>query len=113
MISVVNKYKHTPSSMDVYIGRGSALGNPYTGSKSVKNNKAEYQCESREAAIAKYEEYLILAISEKNRYICDELNKIWSKAKSGDVNLVCFCNPKACHGDIIKKLIEDKVPIEV
>lgn len=99
--------------MDVYIGRGSALGNPYTGSRALKNTKAEYQCESRESAIDKYKEYLILAISEKNRYICDELNKIWSKAKSGDVNLVCFCNPKACHGDIIKKLIEDKFPIKV
>jgi len=113
VISVINKYKHTPSSIDVYIGRGSALGNPYTGSKSVKNTKAEYQCDTREVAIAKYEEYLKLAISENNRYICDELNKIWSKAKSGDVNLVCFCKPKACHGDIIKKLIEAKFPIKV
>jgi len=30
-------------------------------------------------------------------------------AKTGDVNLVCFCKPKACHGDIIKKLIEEKL----
>tara|TARA_R110000868_G_scaffold115997_6_gene309362 strand:+ start:8109 stop:8438 length:330 start_codon:yes stop_codon:yes gene_type:complete len=107
MISVVNKYKHTPTSTDVYIGRGSALGNPYTGSKSVENTKAEYQCESREVAIAKYKEYLMLAISEKNRYICDELNKIWLMAKSSDINLVCFCKPKPCHGDIIKKVIEN------
>jgi hypothetical protein len=30
MITVVNKYKHTPTENDVYIGRGSALGNPFT-----------------------------------------------------------------------------------
>ena len=28
---------------------------------------------------------------------------------SGDVNLVCFCKPKSCHGDIIKMIIENKI----
>ena len=109
MINVVNKYKHEPSNNDVYIGRGSPLGNPFTGSKKVENTKAAFQCSSREKAIEKYENYLRLAIYENDSYICNEMNRIWKMAKTGDVNLVCFCKPKACHGDIIKKLIEEKL----
>jgi len=33
MITVVNKYKHVPTRDDVYIGRGSILGNPYSSIK--------------------------------------------------------------------------------
>ena len=109
MINVVNKYKHEPSNNDVYIGRGSPLGNPFTGSKKVENTKATFQCSSREEAIENYEKYLRLAIYENDSYICNEMNRIWRMAKTGDVNLVCFCKPKACHGDIIKKLIEEKL----
>ena len=98
-----------PSNNDVYIGRGSPLGNPFTGSKKVENTKAVFQCSSREEAIEKYENYLRLAIYENDSYICNEMNRIWKMAKTGDVNLVCFCKPKACHGDIIKKLIEEKL----
>lgn len=85
------------------------VGNPFTGSKKLEDTKAEFQCASREEAIESYENYLRLAISNKNNYICQELNKIHKMAKLGDVNLVCFCKPKACHGDIIKKLIEEKL----
>ena len=109
MINVVSKYKHEPSNNDVYIGRGSPLGNPFTGSKKVENTKAAFQCSSREEAIEKYEQYLRLAIYKNDSYICNEMNRIWKMAKTGDVNLVCFCKPKACHGDIIKKLIEEKL----
>lgn len=109
MINVVNKYKHEPSNNDVYIGRGSPLGNPFTGSKNVENTKATFQCSSREEAIKSYENYLRVAISNKNSYICNEMNRIWKMAKTGDVNLVCFCKPKTCHGDIIKKLIGEKL----
>ena len=55
MIQVVNKYQHTPTDADVYIGRGSSLGNPFTGSKELANTKAEFQCSCREEAIASYE----------------------------------------------------------
>lgn len=108
MIRVVHKYKHTPSSNDVKIHRGFPLGNPYT-SKELSNTKAEYQADSVDDSIQKYEAYLRLKISEKDKTICDELNRIYLKAKAGDVNLVCFCVPKKCHGDIIKAIVDEKV----
>jgi hypothetical protein len=107
-ITVVNKYKQAPTDNDVYIGRGSVLGNPYT-SMEVGKTKAEFQCESREESVSKFREYLLLKIEEKDKSVCSELNRIYRLAKHGEVNLVCFCKPKSCHGDIIKEIIEDKL----
>jgi len=42
-------------------------------------------------------------IKKKDKKICDELNRIYNLK---EVNLVCFCKPKSCHGDIIKEIIE-------
>ena len=104
MITVVNKYKHIPTENDVYIGRGSVLGNPFTSIKD-KVTKAEFICEDREQSIESFREYLKLKISQKDRKICDELNRIY---KMKEVNLICFCKPKSCHGDVIKEVISAK-----
>ena len=51
---VVNKYKE---DYDVYIGRGSYWGNPYTHIKD-KETKASFTVKTREESISKYREYL-------------------------------------------------------
>lgn len=110
MIEVVNKYKHQATANDIYIGRGSALGNPYTGSKQVSQTKATYQAKDREDAIAKYGEWLDQQIHQQNMDVVEQLNAIWRSVKAGEtVYLVCFCKPKACHGDVIRKVIESKL----
>lgn len=53
MTKVVNKYKE---SYDIYIGRGSKWGNPYS---HQSNTKAQYVVATREEAITKYREYLL------------------------------------------------------
>jgi len=106
MISVVNKYKHKPTKNDIYIGRGSILGNPFS---YLKGTKALYIVESREIAIEKYEIWLRDKIKNKDIEICKMLNEIWLKAKKEDINLICYCFPKLCHGDIIKKIIEENL----
>lgn len=108
MINVVSKYKHKEMLSDVYIGRGSVLGNPYTSIKG-KKTLAEFNVETREDSILEFEKYLHREIEKGNREICNELNAIWKKAKKGDVNLICYCKPKSCHGDIIKSIIESKL----
>lgn len=83
---VVNKYKEP---YDVYIGRGSVWGNPYT-----------VQAYSRELCIAMYEQYIRQRLhQEPDLY----LQLLELKGKT----LGCFCKPKACHGDILIKLIEE------
>lgn len=108
-LKVVNKHTHKPTNNDFYVGRGSVLGNPFTGSKNIKETKALYQCSSREEAVEKYREYLLEKIQNKDIAICNELNKIYQKVKNNEkVFLVCFCKPKMCHGDVIRDIILSK-----
>lgn len=108
MIYVVNKHNHKPTVNDFYIGRGSPLGNPYTH-LSLETTMANFQAGSREESIDLFENYIDEKIKQKDQIICDELNRIYLKAKTDDVYLVCFCKPKNCHGNIIKKIIDSKL----
>jgi len=75
---------------DVYIGRGSKWGNPFSHKEGTL---AEHVVGSREEAIAKYEEYLL-----SNQELVDALPELKGKV------LGCWCKPKACHGDVLLKL---------
>lgn len=88
----------------VYVGRGSALGNPF----SHKTSKYEtVQVSSRKEAIEKYEEYIL----EKIKYRCAENSAIQecvSKLiKHRRLVLGCYCAPLACHGDVLARVILD------
>ena len=79
---------------DVYIGRPSPWGNPFSDKpKSI----AEVKTETREEAIACYEEYL-----RQN----PELIERAKRELKGKV-LGCWCKPKACHGDILAKIANE------
>lgn len=104
MITVVNKYKHTPTPNDVYIGRGSPYGNPYS---HMSNTTALYRVANRDEAVDKYREY-ILEEREWNQELANNLNELAYKADGKDINLVCFCAPKRCHGDVLKELLESE-----
>lgn len=106
MIFVVNKKNHIPTPSDFYIGRGSPLGNPYIFQKSKFGPP---NCSSREEAIELYKKYLVDKIEKHDRIICEELNRIYNAEKNGDVYLVCFCYPLACHGAIISDIIQKKI----
>jgi hypothetical protein len=95
-INVVNKYNHTPSTNYIYIGRGTALGNPFPITTK----------DDRDAVCNKYENYL----KNLKPSMKAQLNSIVNLGREhGEVNLVCFCAPKRCHGDSIKALIESKL----
>lgn len=110
MITVVNKYKHIPTNNDIYIGRGSVLGNIFTSIQDRKT-KAEFICKDLDESIEKHKNKLLQDISNKDIEVCKELNKIYSMSLKGEVNLVCFCKPKKCHGDTIKEIIESHIKI--
>ncbi len=95
MTKVVNKYKER---YDVYIGRGSIFGNPYTHIKN-KNTKAEFIVNTREEAVEKYRKYFYNKINADKNFK-NEVLKLKNKT------LGCFCKPKACHGDIIVEYLE-------
>ena len=84
-MKVFNKKNKDAPDGCVYIGRGSPYGNPYRIGPHG----------SREDVIRKYEDYL-RASPTLQRLILERL-----KGK----NLVCYCAPRPCHGDVIIKFI--------
>ena len=97
-INIVNKYKHEPEVADVYIGKGSALGNPYAhaGMSKIK----------RDEVCDKYEVLLRDKYTNSDAMKA-QLNHIYKVHQQfGHVNLVCFCKPfNRCHGESIKRLM--------
>jgi len=93
MTIVVNKNKEP---FDIYIGRGSKWGNPFTHIKN-KETKAEFIVDSRSEAITKYKEW-----------ISNQPELLNALEELRDKRLGCFCKPKACHGDILVELLQQK-----
>lgn len=106
-IKVLNKY-HISENIKLpnktYIGRGSIFGNPYSHLNTISLFK-KYRCKTREEAINKYELYLSEQFKSDPRLSNAILDLVEKYIKGEELNLICFCKPKACHGDIIKQLI--------
>lgn len=79
---------------DVYIGRGSKWGNPFTHLKS--KTLATYKVETREEAIYEYENWV-----KTQPELMNSLHELKGKV------LGCFCKPLPCHGDILAKLADN------
>lgn len=90
---VVNRYKEP---FDVYIGRGSKWGNPYS---HLDNTKAEHRVTTVEEAIEGYRMQLMRQIATL-QITTRDLLELEGKT------LGCFCKPKPCHGDVIVDMIE-------
>lgn len=86
--TIVNKHHKLP--YDVYIGRGSPFGNPYVIGVDG----------TREEVISKYIEYFNARVEQEEDF---KKSVLALKGK----RLACFCHPKACHGDVIIKYLED------
>ena len=75
---------------DVYIGRPSPWGNPYS---HLPGTLARYKVGSRQEAIECYEKWL-----NNQPELMARLPELQGKV------LGCWCHPKACHGDILLRL---------
>lgn len=104
MISVVNKHHPDPVTISgfkakklstIYCGRGSALGNPFT-----MRDESE-----RDEVCNQYQIYF----QNPTDPMLAQLDQIEAAAREGDVALVCFCAPKRCHCDTIKRHIEKRL----
>lgn len=93
MTRIVNM-KNEP--YDVYIGRGSKWGCPFTTIKD-RPTLAKEVVSSKEEALAKYKEY-VLASPE----LMESLHELEGKT------LGCFCKPDKCHGDVLLELLTEK-----
>ncbi len=71
----------------VYIGRPSKFGNPYVIGKHG----------TREQVIERYRQYLVL---NPELYLA-------AKRELRGKDLVCFCAPEACHGDVLLEIANE------
>lgn len=84
MPRLFNWKSESPPYGSVYIGRPSKWGNPYVITEQV----------SREEVIRKHRD-MVLASPTLIAMIKEELR---------GKDLVCYCHPKTCHGDILLEI---------
>lgn len=80
------------SPFEVYIGRGSKWGNPF----SHIPGKGTFSVPTRERAIELYGHYLHELLKD-GEVTLEELAELDGKV------LGCYCKPQACHGDVLVK----------
>lgn len=83
MPQVLHKYRDKATADAVYIGRPSKWGNPFVIGKDG----------TREEVIAKYRAWIVT-----QAHLIEALGELRGK------DLICFCAPQACHGDVLLEL---------
>lgn len=91
------------SGRSEYIGRampgrpGSPLGNPF---------KLRFEAQRAEI-LAKYEAWLREQM-KTDTAARREIKRLADLARDQDLVLLCWCAPALCHGDVIKRIIEER-----
>jgi len=84
MPAVLNKHRDGVPTGSVYIGRPTKWGNPFVVGKDG----------TREEVVEMYRAWL----AGQPGLVADARRELAGK------NLVCFCAPKACHGDVLMEI---------
>lgn len=86
----------------IYIGR-----NGYGLNGSILANKFLIGRDgNRDEVIEKYRQWLWIEWNKKGK-VYNELVRICNLVKEGkNIELVCWCKPLSCHGDVVKKCVE-------
>jgi len=79
---------------DVYIGRPSKWGNPFS---HLPNSAAKFRADTRETAVELYEGWV-----KAQPHLMAALGELEGKT------LGCWCSPKACHGDVLARLVNER-----
>ncbi len=83
MCRVLNKHHAGVPAGAIYIGRGSKWGNPFRIGPDG----------DRETVIVRHAAWL-----REQHHLLRALDELRGK------DLVCFCAPRACHGDLLRRL---------
>ena len=104
MINIVNKKTYNGSG--VYIGRPSPLGNPYTHIAD-RRTLAQNVVKTRDEAVAKNAGWLDEQMSQNGVVAKTVRNLAVQYKRSGQLTLICWCAPQACHGHILAEKIDE------
>ena len=99
MIRIINlrNYKLNDDEILIKVDRS----NKVLGNKFKMHHETE-----RDIVCNKYEEWFNTQINNKNQVVLNELRKIYRLAKKYNIALGCWCYPKRCHSETIKKFID-------
>jgi hypothetical protein len=89
MVTVVHCKK---DRYNVYIGRPSIFGNPFTHLKT--KSLGTFLVASRDEAVSEYKKWVI-----KQPKVLKAIKNL-----PEDAILGCWCKPQACHGDVIAEI---------
>lgn len=99
MLLVKSRVVHCKKeNYNVYIGRPSKWGNPFTHKQDGKT-LAKYIVEDRDAAVNAYREWIT---NGEGKHLLEDLHEL----KGGKI-LGCWCKPQACHGDVLLELLKE------
>lgn len=93
MLTVANRHTATPEQLKkaIYIGRPSALENPFVMGKDG----------DRDEVVRKFTHHFTRALMRR----VPEIENAFRALRPTDI-LMCFCDPKPCHGHVIRDLYE-------
>lgn len=80
----------------VYVGRPSPLGNPFVLTDESR----------RDEVCDRYETWLRSKVEQGDPAVLKELRRLYRLAQDGPVVLGCYCAPRRCHADSIKRFLE-------
>ena len=92
MCSVVHCKKEP---YDVYIGRPSKWGNPFTHKTGTK---ASIIVALRDEAVSEYKKWIT---EGEGKHLMRDLCELKGKI------LGCWCHPQSCHGDVLSELVNE------
>lgn len=130
-IEVVNRprgLKGTPGAEYIARGGRGVAGSPLANPRRLRDPKPGGGVWERGETIALYERELRAALDLEAHPTCDglswgerpltpthrqairdEMNRLYRLAKRGRLALDCFCAPHACHGDVIRAILLEKL----
>ena len=79
----------------VYVGRPSPLGNPYALGRDG----------SREQLIDRYRRWLWAQLQAPGSAQERELRRLLAQARSGELELLCWCAPLPCHAVVVRSAL--------
>ena len=96
-ITIGKVKKDKPNAENIYIGRGSPLGNPYPITANA----------SRDEVCDRYDVYIRNVLQDTSSPQYKEMVRLLKMYQSGQsLHLQCFCAPLRCHGESIKSILE-------
>ena len=91
-------------AISFYVGRPSALGNPF-----VMEDDSD---EERGRVCAEYGRWLQQRLEEGDKEVTEQVESICRVAHHNAVYLECWCFPKRCHAEEIRDVVYERLGME-